>query len=211
MELWQIIRDGPSVGLVGRVKAALDRGANPNTKDERGFDALWYFASYDEGHCDHKSRVVVYETIFKMLIDAGADVNSVLYSGKSLVEHCFEHDYIDMFWKLWKGPTQRLLRTNIRGRTLLHLVILHSKKMSRNSSVSSMRFALDHGVDINTQDWKGKTALHYAVIKHDFYMCTFLVKNGINVDLKNTDGKTALEQSIFTPKEITVYLSTLRN
>ena len=47
-------------------------------------------------------------------------------------------------------------------------------------------------VDINVQDVKGNTALHYAAINGDVNVCKALIDQGASIDITNSSEETAL-------------------
>ena len=47
-------------------------------------------------------------------------------------------------------------------------------------------------LDINAQDDKMNTALHYAAINDDVNACKALLDNGALIDIRNNSGETAL-------------------
>lgn len=55
------------------------------------------------------------------------------------------------------------------------------------------RVFLEHGADINAQDKKGRTSLHYATSGGDAEFAEELVALGADVTLKNKSGRTAFE------------------
>ena len=53
-----------------------------------------------------------------------------------------------------------------------------------------------YGIDINSKDDKGNTALHWAVYMNSKQFLDFLIYYNIDANLKDNDGETALEIAI---------------
>lgn len=49
--------------------------------------------------------------------------------------------------------------------------------------------------NIDVQDSKGNTPLHYATIQSNSKLVEYLLKRGANTHLKNSDNKTALHEA----------------
>lgn len=75
----------------------------------------------------------------------------------------------------------------------LHLAVLFG-------SIPTIKFILDCGTPINTQDRDGETALHYAALIDDDEKIRFLLSiPAIDTSIRSTDGQTAADISQ-TPK-----------
>jgi ankyrin repeat protein len=59
-------------------------------------------------------------------------------------------------------------------------------------SLSSIMSILSMGVNVNQQDFFGKTALMHMVEKSSYESCVFLIENGANVNLTDDKGWTVL-------------------
>ena len=77
---------------------------------------------------------------------------------------------------------------NINGQTYLH--------QTRNEEVAIL---LSTKMDVNVQDNKGRTALHYACIYNRYETSVFLIeKPNIDINATDEDGKTALHHACQT-------------
>jgi len=61
-----------------------------------------------------------------------------------------------------------------------------------------IEFLLDRGIDLNTQDRHGQTALHHAVIGAQLETAKLLLKRGALLEVKNEYGGTVLGQAIWS-------------
>lgn len=71
------------------------------------------------------------------------------------------------------------------------------KAVCSEDNLSIMRneieFYLKIGVDINSQDKNGNTALHWTLKNNDIDIAVLLINNGANYELKNKKGKTPID------------------
>ena len=66
-----------------------------------------------------------------------------------------------------------------------------------DGKIASIRFLLDHRVDINAQDGNGCTAVTIASQHNQTPCVAFLVKNGADVSLRDMNGDTALHWAAY--------------
>lgn len=65
-----------------------------------------------------------------------------------------------------------------------------------------MRELLKHGLDINSINHEGFTALQIAIVENHEDMCRLLIMNGANKEKLNSDGSGAREMNKETPEEM---------
>lgn len=95
------------------------------------------------------------------------------------------------------------IREMLRGKNIdtskidahIDAVKFFSSVQSRNCD--AIRSLANNGVDINTKDKDGWTALMYAVDKADKKIVRLLIELGVNVNVQDDDGQTALMNAIF--------------
>lgn len=118
----------------------------------------------------------------KLLLEAGADVNSVcnLCYGQTAIQIALEYSYFDIFNFLLKnGADLKVQNTN--GRTLLHSV-------SHTGNVEVAKILIDNDLDINAKDNDGATPLMYAAINGKLELFMLLVDKGANLSAIENDS-----------------------
>lgn len=88
-----------------------------------------------------------------------------------------------------------------QGETLLHLVV-------RTGYRDLLEHLIKHGIPVNAQDKKKRTAMHRALEpdKGDVLAVGTLLDHGADPNIRNEDGETALHLAIFHMSEETVSL-----
>jgi ankyrin repeat protein len=111
-------------GLPNVVRALVDAGACPNTKNEAGKTALFYLS--EEKNIDFESA--------KILVSAGADVNHRAGHGKGnsalcMAAHRTNLDLVDLFLSCGANIEERYLNSGVRQKRLCSIFGLLAKKL----------------------------------------------------------------------------------
>jgi ankyrin repeat protein len=138
----------------------------------------------------------------RLLIAAGVDVNSVEYSGNTIL-----HDSIawEKEWFYAQSSAWAALelgvdpgRQNRQGRTILHIaarIDMHEKSHDKQDKPASARmtFVLDpqRRLDVNTPDYEGITALHLAASESE-RNSWMLIEAGADIQSRTHRGETPL-------------------
>ena len=97
----------------------------------------------------------------------------------------------DEFKKVFRPFNVGNYRCNYRNRTLLHSALYHA------APKETLQFLIDSGVEINAQDARGDTALHYIAFNDYFYsnpgeIAHLLIRNGAEIHAENNFYRTPL-------------------
>ena len=136
-----------SASMEGRrkvVKVLLDRGAEVDKADNAGQTPLFY-----AGSGDHKEVV-------QLLLDSGAEVDKADSVGQTPLFYAGLHDHTEVVQLLLDSGADLDRAVNLYpGATRLHWA-------SKVGLLGMVRSLLDAGADVNSQDDKGETPLHWA-------------------------------------------------
>ncbi|NXE49396.1 RN5A ribonuclease, partial [Casuarius casuarius] len=181
-------------GIEGNVRLLelfLDLGSDINEHDDNGFTAFMEAAWYGR------------EEALRFLHSKGADVNlgRVVCEEKrklnrggatALMDACRE-GHISVVKALVEDMNADLnIRDNQDRNALIH-ALKNGRNKTVESAVSIGYFLLDHGVDVNSRDENGKTALILAVEMKSLDLVKALLEKGeIDIDDADDEGNTAL-------------------
>lgn len=124
--------------------------------------------------------------VIKLLLDAGADINSVceICYGQTGIQTALEYSNFELFNFLLKNNAKLNVQNNFK-RTLLHSV-------AHTGNVEIAKLLIDKGLDINAQDEDGATPLIYAASNGDAAMFKLFVEKGATIAMKENDGTDVL-------------------
>jgi ankyrin repeat protein len=137
------------------IRAMLDHKADPNHASNDGLRPLHAAAGYNQVN------------IMQVLLDAGADLNSLTTEGSMLM--C--------------GPSYS------KGDTALMVA-------AENGKLSAMEFLIKHGADVNRHNDEGRTPLHYAAARDTddaVRMVSLLIEYHAEMNVADKDGLTPLD------------------
>ncbi|NXY84142.1 RN5A ribonuclease, partial [Alcedo cyanopectus] len=179
-------------GNVNILELLLDRGLNINDYDDNGFTAFMEAAWYGK------------EEALKFLYSKGANVNlrrvvgeekAKLHKGGStaLMDACRESHLSVVKTLVQEMEADVNIRDNKDRNALIHALKKGCVKERYESAVSIGHFLLDQGVDVNTKDECGKTALILAVEMQSPDLVKALLEKGeVDIDDADEEGNTAL-------------------
>lgn len=131
------------------------------------------------------------------LLEAGADINEPLASdGRTALMEAARFGRGKVTAYLIEKGAALDVRRRTGGETALIFCVLQNKNAEAKLLVSK-------GADVNIQDDKGNTALHYAVKYDKPGLVQFLKKHGARTDIANAEGKTVakMEEEIAALEE----------
>jgi len=140
-----------------------------------------------------------------LLLDNGADVNALGPSNYSYATIAAAQWNDAMLSILYRSGADVFI-TNKYQQNLLHIIALAAEYYNNvNNAKTSIRFLLDHGMDINAQDYKGDTALMILCGTHKYKyqvddrniasIAHRIIKSGAIAAITNKAGKSALDAS----------------
>ncbi|NWW51042.1 RN5A ribonuclease, partial [Pedionomus torquatus] len=184
--------EAAAVGNKNILKLLFDLGVDINDHDYNGFTAFMEAAWYGK------------EEALSFLYSKGADVNLrravseekvKLHKGgaTALMDACRERYFSVVKTLVQEMGADMNIRDNKDRNALIHALQKGSAKERYESAVSIGHFLLDCGVDVNSKDECGKTALILAVEMQSPDLVKALLKKGeIDIDDADEEGNTAL-------------------
>ncbi len=155
-------------GDVRMVKLLLQHGANPN-KGGDWLSPLMFARS---------------APVIEVLIEAGADINSRDFVGRTALAHVLQHSVEGV--KVLSDNGADLNTKDRDGFTPLHIAV-------RWGRVKSAFFLASAGANLSLQDKKGNTALHSAIYHNKAKIARFLIDAGADTEVVNLEGKRAFD------------------
>ena len=157
------------------VRDLLSQGADPNSADPEGDNALMYAALYADPDC------------MKQLLEKGADPNASNKLGETPLMWCVEHvEKVKLL--LAKGA-------NINARTKSGNTAFLIATVG-NHCFDVLKLLLDHGADALAVNNKNETALNRAAPFADSLTINLLLDKGIPIDSRDASGTTALLSAV---------------
>ncbi|KAF1475796.1 2-5A-dependent ribonuclease, partial [Pygoscelis antarcticus] len=184
------------VGNVNMLKLLLDRGLNINDCDDNGFTAFMEAACYGK------------EEALKFLYNKGANVNlrravseekEKLHKGgaTALMDASRKHHFSIVKTLVQEMGADVNICDNKDRNALIHALKEGCAKESYESAVSIGHFLLNCGIDVNSKDECGKTALILAVEMQSPDLVKALLEKGeIDIDDADEEGNTALKVAV---------------
>lgn len=161
------------------VKLILEKGADPNMPTAFGLYPL--LAAFDAGSA----------TVVQTLIDHGADVTLRNPHGLNVLQAALASPLSDDKESITKVIDMLLSRgATVHAPYPNGMTLLHAAVKSGLGLIDIAQNLLRHGVNINTQDDLGNTALHDAATSSR--CVTMLLKHGADPHLKNNKNLTPL-------------------
>ena len=183
------------LGMSGLVKPLLDRGADPNTRilaQDDCFDSdegpLLCFI-IEKGCCDYEETLI-------LLLDAGADVNSMDANGRTPLRIALEQDDHEAVNLLLNAGADPRNLGELQEATLFELAMEEEPDWIPEEEPDEPPYRFEYllklGIDVNEQNTTGITPLMWAVIHRKFEYILLLLDSGADVNLRDDKGRTAL-------------------
>ncbi len=171
---------------IKEVKALLQQGADPNTRNEKG-DTLLFLA------IDKKSLPIV-----KLLVEHGADVHARgRYHQTPLIRAVWKNALTIVKYLL---PLSDIEAEDKDGDTAL----IYAAEFNR---LKIAKILIEHGAEINKRNRYQRTALHKAADRGYLEMVKLLIEHGADLYAKDKYGYTPYNDAVFqSHKEVQRYL-----
>ncbi|MCJ1263054.1 hypothetical protein MMC22_002924 [Lobaria immixta] len=205
-------------GDEAEVRQALEKGADINTKNEKGLTPLFLAVSAGD------------EALLRLLLENGADIHiqddsdsraTVLSYSKTeaitsiLLEHVVKIHVNDS-----DGKTSLHLAAESGRGTVVQLLLKQGAKIDEKGEIGEtalyraaifghetvVQLLLNHGANVNERSRDGNTALHCAAFYQHETVVQLLLKSGANVNEKSQAGRTALHYAAYYGHETVVQL-----
>jgi ankyrin repeat protein len=197
-----LLMEAASKGSVELATLLLDRGADINARDERGFYALHWAVLGPMGD-QHDAAPIV-----RLLLDRGADVNSGLGEVDTPLHRSVFYCTAEV-WQLLLDHGAQLDAKNTFGMTPLHFacgfgytdardwLVAHGAPVddlylaASTDNLDKLVELLGAGQDINTHDWRGLSVLDWATRNEAHKAVALLISQGAKT---GAELKAAREQ-----------------
>jgi len=126
-------------------------------------------AASNEGH----TKVV------KLLLDAGADVNTLGQGGRTALHEAAYEGHYDVAKLLIARGANVNMQENMVNSTPLHEVLLYNScKFSWEGQLNLVKLLLDAGADVNARTYFGRTPLYFALRDSNIETIDYLAEHG---------------------------------
>ena len=171
-ELLEAARNGDLI----KVQTLLEKGANPNAKDDDGKTPL--HNAVKEGHVE----------IVKLLLEHGANPNAQDDGGLTPLHSAAFHGYVEIVKLMLEHGANPNAKT-ILGHTPLHIAV-------QEGYVEIVKLLLEHRADPNAKDNIGRTPLHYAAQEGCVDVVRILLERGADPWIADNGGHIPLDYAI---------------
>ena len=164
------LHEAAAAGDIEQVKSLISKGADVNSKDNRGTPALQLAA--EKGHRD----------VVELLINKGADINAKSNGGRAAMLMAVGGGHKEVVELLVaKGADVNI--ENNWGWTPLHTAAAEGHK-------EIAEILIGKGANVNAKRIAGWTALHQAAAAGHRDIAELLIDSGADLNAKNSDGGT---------------------
>lgn len=128
------------------------------------------------------------ESVIRMLVDAGADLNATDPEGVTALHAAALNGSINVL-KLLIDKNAKLDMQDVEGSTPLLLAMLQSRHTAAKCLIES-------GADLNVKNKYGEAPIHVAISQAQHTLLKTLLYHKVDVNLGNSEGRTALHYAV---------------
>ncbi|EAY07153.1 ankyrin repeat protein, putative [Trichomonas vaginalis G3] len=154
-------------------------GANINAKGKNGKTAIHIAAIYGR------------KELAELLLSIGADINAKDKKGRNALHHAIGQNDLESLEKDLESEKIDIHSKDINYDTYVGW----STNLTDNMDI--VELLISHGIDINSRDNDGDTALHLAAFLNVKDVVEFLIPKCADINAKDNYGKTALHWAAF--------------
>ena len=193
-------------GSLECVMLLLENGADVNAKSYESSDALWFIACNPDN--DPKLLNIIIEAGYKFVANSN-DVDAAI----DIALRCENEKFMNQLLELGGVPGYRALSSAVvNGRVdLLELFVERGADFDNLTEYSwpifhqvsqddnpreVIKFLINHGQQINAENYKGLSALAFAAIGARRDLCRILIEFGADPNLRNIEEMNALDYAI---------------
>jgi Ca-activated chloride channel homolog len=170
------------------IKKMLDDGLDPNLKGQGSKQAGLLNTACSRGHIK----------IVQLLLSKGADVNLAGNQDRTPIMRAAGHAKTIDILKILIAKGADIQAIDEHGVSVLDNAVLGV--VSRQTSMESLKFLVDQGLDVNKSTQKGKTAGYTALMvaarSNHIELAKYLISKGANVNAKAEQGDSPLSISM---------------
>jgi ankyrin repeat protein len=159
----------------------LDRGADPNVRDQRGLTPLHEAVFFDSP--DHRA--------IRALLDRGAVIDARGNDGETPLHLAAFLSHAATAERLLAAGADPNARSDL-GKTPLHNASTPQPTASPEEATRTIHVLVAGGADLNAHTTAGDTPLHYAALIGSDLAARTLLGEGAQVDAAGAGGRTAL-------------------
>jgi ankyrin repeat protein len=187
----------PTMDHGSRAEGPIGRGARAHEGEEVGDTLLGIreIGSQEENCPEHTDELTLLrqavhsgdETMLRLLVQKGADINATTVNGGTVLLWAVEKRH-EMVLPLME------IGANVNAKTDNGVTALH--QAARNGHDVMARHLVEKGADVNAKTASGETALHWAAENGHKEMAWLLLENGTDIKAKTASGETALHWAV---------------
>jgi ankyrin repeat protein len=162
------------------LKVLIELGADINSIDDNGENALFLIAHFD---------IPGVEQCIDLLIKSGINVNEKNKNGKTPLMEAGVFGNLTLVKELIKSGANLQENDNNENNTLLNVVFMQVQESYKKKKAEIISLLISNGCDINCLDKNGSTPLIIAVENENVEIVKVLLKLGAKKQINNNKGE----------------------
>ncbi len=194
------------------IKFLVERGANIETRDDEGYciydclvEAILINGGYKQDSSILKTEEIQedgdYIILLKKMLTFNPKLDYKDKLGRNILFRIVDYNDYELITSLINYGVN-LNEADNEGKTPIHILVENGLRLKdeeqREEFIKRLVFIFKFRVDVNTQDHKGRTVYHKAVIANDLVVLEKMLTKKANLKLLDRQGKTALHHTKWT-------------